>query len=100
MGDKPIQVWTLQVADQQHVVTSQEAGWAKRLVVWCVDGIEVACKASGEDKLVLVPTVPADRAFRSLRVLHSALSAPRRAIWFDVPDAHGAAPLGVGGFDL
>ena len=100
MGDKPIQVWTLQVGDQQHVVTSQEAGWAKRLVVWCVDGIEVACKASGEDKLVLVPTVPADKAFGAMRVLHSALSAPRRAIWFEGPEAQGAAHLGVGGVDL
>lgn len=100
MGDKPIQVWTLQVAAQQHLVTSQEAAWAKRLVVWCVDGIEVARKTSNEDKMVLVPTDSADKAFGAMRVLHSSLSAPRRAIWFEGPEAHGAAHLGVGGVDL
>lgn len=67
----PRQVWELVVDGHAHLV-EVHGDWSRR-VVWCVDGVEVAAKKSGQDKLVL--TADAGR----LEVRHSGLGKARRA---------------------
>ncbi len=109
---KPAQVWLLEVGERRHTVTAREASWTQREVVWRIDGRIVASKRSSEEGLVLrpgdaikdaaelAPDAAAGEGDGALRVLFSALGSPRRAVWFEGPEAAVRAQAGLGGVDM
>jgi hypothetical protein len=79
MADHPQQTWELVVGGHAHLVEVRGGGLGRQ-VTWFVDGVEVAARRSGQDKLTLTA------APGRLEVRHSGLGKARRAT-FTAPGA-------------
>lgn len=107
-----VQEWTLDVGGRVHRVVAREHSWTTREVVWRLDDVVVASKKSTDDRVVLTPgdaiageeelrpAADLDPGLGAMRVVFSAMGAPRRAVWFHGREPDVAAHVGVGGVDL
>lgn len=94
---RPVERWGL-ASEPEHVVEIRDVG-LRRSVTWLFDGVEVATKATSEQRIVLSG---GDRGAVAVR-LPTFVGPARRVTWFAPTSALGAeaaAHAGVGGVDL